>query len=836
MHTPHHLLRSVRFPIALLLCLLLALPASAVPYLLNYQGRVAVGGQNHDGAGYFKFALVDGGSNQNRTATATATASVSGSNRISGITITDGGSGYTSAPAVTISGTGTGAVAVATISGGVVTAITVEPAGGGYAAVPPPVVTIAPPPESVQVSTLWTNDGTQTGLAEKVPVDWLELPVTRGLYALQLGDPQIAGMSPLSAKYFSQNDDLRLRVWFSPDRNVFTLLTPDQRIAAVGYAMMADDITDGAITSAKIAEGAVTGGKIAPGSIGLSQLSPALQQTLTALNIQQEAALPVVTSADSVAGVEGSTFSYTITASGSPIVFGATGLPPGLTRTGAVVSGSLLAGNYTFSVTASNTAGTSAPKVVNVQILGPVYVDFATGNDVNAGTAALPVKTFTHGLAVAAGTVPQRNVVLSRSIQTFSSLAIIPAGMVISGGRTPGAGWTRTPGHLTPLHRTAGASAGVASIVAMQAGAGATLEYLDISTDHASGPGHACVGVNMIIGAGQKITGCRITPGHGSAGSGGTNGSAGAAGADGRDGGVVAAGEPRDWFGGGALGQWATTGLVSAVRGGNGGYRPSSGVGIIESETGFSVPGGGAGGAPGAGSGSGLPAGHGLGGGNGNTGTPGSHGLAGASGTDGVIGKRGGGGGGGGRVQATGGGVHPGGGGGEGGTGGSGGKGSAGGQAGGWSFAVRITHVSSAGWNSPILTDNELRPRNGGTGGGGGNGGAGGEGGTGGTGVFPALVFDLYQAGHGGSGGDGGDGGGGGGGGGGSGGSCYGIYSIQQTAGGGFIVPSVTLNGVNTFSFGTPGSGALGGLRGGSTTSRAASGSNGITANFNTTP
>lgn len=31
-----------------------------VPQFINYQGRVAVGGAHFDGAGYFKFALVNG--------------------------------------------------------------------------------------------------------------------------------------------------------------------------------------------------------------------------------------------------------------------------------------------------------------------------------------------------------------------------------------------------------------------------------------------------------------------------------------------------------------------------------------------------------------------------------------------------------------------------------------------------------------------------------------------------------------------------------------------------------------------------------------------------------
>ena len=91
----------------------------------------------------------------------------------------------------------------------------------------------------------------------------------------------------------------------------------------------------------------------------------------------------------------------------------------------------------------------------------------------------------------------------------------------------------------------------------------------------------------------------------------------------------------------------------------------------------------------------------------------------------------------------------------------------------------------------------------------------------------------MIQGGRGGNGGNGSAGGSGGGGGGGAGGSCYGIYSVQQLAGVGFITPPVAFNGVNTFAFGTPGGGGTGGLRGGSTTNRAPGGPAGTTVNFN---
>ena len=121
--------------------------AQGVPGMINYQGRVTVGGRAVDANAYFKFALVDGGG----------------------------------------------------------------------------------------TTTYWSNDGTSAGEPSR-PVT---LPVSKGLYFVLLGNTDL-GMVAIPTSVFSDHVNVRLRVWFSQaSGGPYTLLTPDQRIAAVGYALVA---------------------------------------------------------------------------------------------------------------------------------------------------------------------------------------------------------------------------------------------------------------------------------------------------------------------------------------------------------------------------------------------------------------------------------------------------------------------------------------------------------------------------------------------------------------------------------------------------------------------
>lgn len=103
--------------------------------------------------------------------------------------------------------------------------------------------------------TYWSNDGTSTAGSE--PTAAVTLTVTKGLYSVLLGDASLTNMTAIPNSVFA-NSDVRLRVWFNDGTNGSQLLTPDQRLAAVGYAMVAGTLQGGATISTDTALPAVS--------------------------------------------------------------------------------------------------------------------------------------------------------------------------------------------------------------------------------------------------------------------------------------------------------------------------------------------------------------------------------------------------------------------------------------------------------------------------------------------------------------------------------------------------------------------------------------------------
>ncbi len=116
--------------------------------------------------------------------------------------------------------------------------------------------------DGVDGTTYWSNDDTSANGSEPTAFSQVNASGNGGFFSLMLGDTSLQNMKAVPHDVFS-HPDVRLRVWVSTGEPGFTLLTPDQRLAPVGYAMQAATLPDGAVTSAMLADSSVTGAKLA---------------------------------------------------------------------------------------------------------------------------------------------------------------------------------------------------------------------------------------------------------------------------------------------------------------------------------------------------------------------------------------------------------------------------------------------------------------------------------------------------------------------------------------------------------------------------------------------
>jgi hypothetical protein len=212
-------------------------------------------------------------------------------------------------------------------------------------------------------TTYWSNDGSSAAGIE--PAAAVILPVSKGLYSVLLGDATLNNMTIVPATVFV-NGDVHLRVWFNDGVTGFQQLTPDRRIAAVGYAMMAESVVDGAITTAKIADGAVTAEKLAAGvvqSVNIATGAVGNAQLATGLTL---GGLTTGTFSGSLSGnVSGSAASFTGALIGDVTgTQGATAIAGGAVTTAKIANGAVnstkLASDLTLGGT---TAGTFVGRV-----------------------------------------------------------------------------------------------------------------------------------------------------------------------------------------------------------------------------------------------------------------------------------------------------------------------------------------------------------------------------------------------------------------------------------------------------------------------------------------
>lgn len=166
-------------------------------------------------------------------------------------------------------------------------------------------------------TTYWSNDGTSTVGSE--PTAFVTLTVTKGLYSVLLGDTELANMSVLPETVFA-TADVRLRVWFNDGVNGSELISPDHRLAAAPYALVASTV-DEVLLSAVVAP-------------------PVKPVVAWGNNTNSQTAVPTLT--DVVAIAAGSTQSLALFANGTVTSWGAgAAVPGGLTGVTHLAAGAL---------------------------------------------------------------------------------------------------------------------------------------------------------------------------------------------------------------------------------------------------------------------------------------------------------------------------------------------------------------------------------------------------------------------------------------------------------------------------------------------------------------
>ncbi len=291
-------------------------------------------------------------------------------------------------------------------------------------------------------ATYWSNDG--TSVAGSQPTGVVTLPVARGLYSVLLGDTTLPQMTAVPATVFA-NSDVRLRVWFNDGNTGSQLLTPDERVAAVGYAIVAGTATAAqtAVVAQSVVDGAITAAKLAPGAV--SQLGTPDGANPSALQVDNSARVGIGTLTPTakldVAGVvqadsfTGSGANLTglnaanITIGILPVSVIADGTLPGVKLTDGTIPGAKLAeGTLTGAQVADNSIPGS--KLADGTVGGAKLVDGTiTGAKLAAGTVG--GAQLASGLTLAGTTTGTFRGDGSQLTGVVAQTSLAPPGMVL---------------------------------------------------------------------------------------------------------------------------------------------------------------------------------------------------------------------------------------------------------------------------------------------------------------------------------------------------------------------------------------------------------------------
>ena len=360
----------------------------------------------------------------------------------------------------------------------------------------------------------WANDGTAAG----EPVTAVALTVTSGLVSVLLGDTTLAGMTTAIAPDVFANTDVRLRIWFTDGNSAFQQLTPDQRLAAVGYALVAATVPaanlSGTLTAAQVPS--LDASKIASGSFTAAQipnLDGAKITSGTVADARLSANIALLNGANTFSGANtlnnaANTFAGTFTGNGAALTGVTATIGAASVGTTALVDGSVTTAKIAANAVGSSQLANSAVSSAQLDLTGLATTLWKVGG--NSGTIPAfhylgtsdnqPLHLHANGtraLRLEPNSSAAPNVIGGAAVNSVSSGAV---GATIAGGGAGSFGGTAITNLVQSSFSTIGGG-GANGIKTSSPGSTIAGGYLNVVSNNAS---YATVGGGYANGVGTN--------------------------------------------------------------------------------------------------------------------------------------------------------------------------------------------------------------------------------------------------------------------------------------------------------------------------------------------